>query len=187
MRVTADRYQAPISAPLPGHQIDGPATKNNRACSDDQNRPVFMKPGAETAVTADRQAVMESRGRLRSAFGRRGGSVRRASCRSSSGGAATAGAASRATGGGTAGRSGTAGTLSTATNASRTAATDALTAAAGFSVGTQTHQNRDRSSSRKTKHTIHPDLPQFQNTEPKTRPPTSVCLPPAAAIPRGCA
>jgi hypothetical protein len=123
----------------------------------------------------------KSRGWLRSAFGRRLGSV--GFDRRGGGGSRGGGAASGATGGtsgwSTAGRS-----CLAATNLGWLAATNfGLTAAAtSFCIATNTEHNRDRSSSCPTKHTIHPDLPQFlyRNTQRGCRP--SACLPPATAL-----
>jgi hypothetical protein len=135
-----------------------------------------MKPFAEAnALMACRirRFVIKSRGWLRSIFGwrRRSGLLNRCSAvHGTTGSAAAAGAGSRSTAGRSCVAAGALGTAATGTNWAT--ATGALTAATSFSVGSQTHHNRDRSSSRKTKHTIHPDLPQFQDTEPNKRLPT---------------
>jgi len=60
-----------------------------------------------------------------------------------------------------------------ATNASRTAA------ATSFGRTSNTQNNRDRSSSRKTKHAIHPNLPQNPNRDTNHG-----CRPSACLIPR---
>ena len=126
------------------------------------------------------QSVTKSRGWLRSGFNRwlrrfGGTTVGGRSDRRRR--AATGGARS----GSTAGRSrSTAGLRSVAaTNPSGLAATDlGLTAAASrFRVTTDTQHNRDRSSSRPTKHAIHPDLPQILDIEPNmAADPRHACL-----------
>lgn len=120
-------------------------------------------------------AVIKSRSWLRSGFDRWG----RSSSGSSgwgSGGAAARGATGGAGGSwSTAGRS-TAALGSAAATGAWLAATNAgwTAAATSFSVSTNTQQNRDRSSSRKTEHTTHPGPPSKSWTE----------IPNAAADPR---
>lgn len=68
-----------------------------------------------------------------------------------------------------------------ATGTSWLAATNLCSTAAATSFGrtTNTQHNRDRSSSRKTKHAIHPNLPQIQDRDTKHG-----CRPSACLIPR---
>ena len=117
-------------------------------------------------------------------FGRRCrsnlGSIGSRSGRGGSRCGATAGAgsgSSRAAGGrwGTAGPGSAAATNLAATNLRGTAA------ASRFSRTTNTQHNRDRRSSRKSKQTIHPDLPQVSR-DTKRGGRLSACLPPATAL-----